>query len=137
MPILIHLLYFCQEVYIAKAINEKQKPNLYQPEMSNYIVIYITTSSVTEAKKIGRVLVEEKLAACSNIISPIRSIYSWQGKICDDKEALMILKTKKKLFKQIVARVEKLHSYDVPEIIAMPIIEGSDKYLSWLNEETK
>jgi periplasmic divalent cation tolerance protein len=131
------LLYFRQEVSIAKTINKKQKSNLYQPEMSNYIVIYITTSSATEAKKIGRVLVEEKLAACSNIISPIRSIYSWQGKICDDKEALMILKTKKKLFKQIVARVEKLHSYDVPEIIAMPIIEGSDKYLSWLNEETK
>ncbi|MEK6766568.1 MAG: divalent-cation tolerance protein CutA [Planctomycetota bacterium] len=105
--------------------------------MSNYIVIYITTRSVNEAKKIGRALVEEKLAACSNIISPIRSIYSWQGKICDDNEALMILKTKKKLFKQIVARVEKLHSYDVPEIIAMPIIEGSSKYLSWLNKETK
>lgn len=105
--------------------------------MSNYIVIYITTRSVNEAKKIGRALVEEKLAACSNIISPIRSIYSWQGKICDDKEALMILKTKKTLFKQIVARVEQLHSYDVPEIIAMPIIEGSGKYLSWLNKETK
>jgi periplasmic divalent cation tolerance protein len=105
--------------------------------MSNYIVIYITTASVNEAKKIGRALVEEKLAACSNIISPIRSIYSWQGKICDDKEALMVLKTRKKLFNQIVKRVEKLHSYDVPEIIAMPIIEGSSKYLSWLNEETK
>ena len=105
--------------------------------MSNYIVIYITTGSVNEAKKIGRVLVEEKLVACSNIISPIRSIYSWQGKICDDKEALMVLKTRKKLFNQIVKRVEKLHSYDVPEIIAMPIIEGSSKYLSWLNEETK
>jgi periplasmic divalent cation tolerance protein len=105
--------------------------------MTNYIVIYITTGSVNEAKKIGRALVEEKLAACSNIISPIRSIYSWQGKICDDKEALMILKTRKKLFNQIVKRVEKLHSYDVPEIIAMPIIEGSSKYLSWLNEETK
>ncbi len=105
--------------------------------MSNYLVIYITTSSVSEAKKIGRTLVEEKLVACSNIISPIRAIYSWQGKICDDKEALMILKTKKKLFKQIVKRVEKLHSYDVPEIIAIPIIEGSSKYLSWLNEETK
>ncbi|MFV1975263.1 MAG: divalent-cation tolerance protein CutA [Candidatus Scalindua sp.] len=105
--------------------------------MSNYIIIYITTASVNEAKKIGRALVEEKLAACSNIISPIRSIYSWQGKICDDKEALMILKTRKQLFKQIVKRVEKLHSYDVPEIIAMPIIEGSSKYLSWLNEETK
>ncbi len=105
--------------------------------MSNYIVIYITTGSVNEAKKIGRALVEEKLVACSNIIFPIRSIYSWQGKICDDKEALMVLKTKKKLFDQIAKRVEKLHSYDVPEIIAMPIIEGSSKYLSWLNEETK
>jgi len=105
--------------------------------MSDYIVVYITTSSVSEAKKIGRLLVEEKLAACSNIISPIRSIYSWQGRICDDKEALMILKTKRKLFKNIVARVEKLHSYDVPEIIAIPIIEGSGKYLSWLNKETK
>ncbi|MHC4267490.1 MAG: divalent-cation tolerance protein CutA [Planctomycetota bacterium] len=105
--------------------------------MNNYIVIYITTSSINEAKKIGHALVEEKLIACSNIISPIRSIYSWQGKICDDKEALMILKTRKKHFKQIVKRVEKLHSYDVPEIIAIPIIEGSDKYLSWINKETK
>lgn len=105
--------------------------------MANHIVIYITTGSISEAKKIGRTLVEEKLVACSNIISPIRSIYSWQGKICDDKETLMVLKTQKKLFKQIVKRVEKLHSYDVPEIIAIPILEGSKKYLSWLNEETK
>ena len=105
--------------------------------MPNHIVIYITTGSISEAKKIGHTLVEEKLVACSNIISPIHSIYNWQGKICDDKEALMILKTKKKLFKQIVKRVEELHSYDVPEIIAMPIIEGSSKYLSWINEETK
>ena len=105
--------------------------------MSNHIVIYITTGSISEAKKIGRTLVEEKLVACSNIISPIRSIYSWQGEICDDKEALMVLKTRKKLFKQIVKRVEELHSYDLPEIIAMPIIEGSEKYLSWINEETK
>ncbi len=105
--------------------------------MSNYIVIYITTGSISEAKKIGRTLVEEKLVACSNIISPIRSIYSWQGEICDDKEVLMVLKTRKALFKQIVNRVEDLHSYDVPEIIAMPIIEGSTKYLSWINEVTK
>ncbi len=105
--------------------------------MNDYIVIYITTSSINEAKKIGSALVKEKLVACSNIISPISSIYSWQGKICDDKEALMILKTKRILFKQIVKRVEKIHSYDVPEIIALPIIDGSDKYLSWINEETK
>lgn len=105
--------------------------------MPDHIVIYITTGSISEAKKIGRTLVEEKLVACSNIISPIRSIYSWQGKICDDKEVLMVLKTKKKLFKQIAKRVEELHSYDVPEIIAIPIIEGSSKYISWINEETK
>ncbi len=105
--------------------------------MSDYIVIYITTGSVNEAEKIGRALVEEKLAACSNIISPIRSIYSWQGKICDDKEALMVVKTRKKHFEQIVKRVETLHSYDVPEIIAIPIVDGSSKYMSWLNEETK
>lgn len=102
--------------------------------MNNYIVIYITTSSLNEAKIIGRSLVEEKLAACSNIIFPIHSIYSWQEKICDDEEALIILKTMKNHFKQIVERVEKLHSYDVPEIIALPIIEGSGKYLSWINE---
>jgi len=105
--------------------------------MSNHVVIYITTGSESEAEKIGHTLVEEKLVACSNIISPIRSIYSWQGKICDDKEALMMLKTKKELFKQIIKRVEELHSYDVPEIIAIPIIDGSSKYLSWINEETK
>jgi periplasmic divalent cation tolerance protein len=105
--------------------------------MQNHIVIYITTGSISEAKKIGRILVEEKLVACTNIISPIHSIYSWQGKICDDKEALMVLKSKQKLFNQIVKRVEELHSYDVPEIIAIPIIEGSSKYLSWLNKETK
>jgi len=105
--------------------------------MSNYIVIYVTTGSISEAKKIGRTLVKEKLVACSNIISPIHSIYNWQGKTCEDKEALMMMKTKKKLFKQIVKRVEELHSYDVPEIIAMPIIEGSSKYISWINDETK
>ncbi len=105
--------------------------------MPDYTVIFITTSSPDEAEKIGRALVEEKLVACSNIVSPIRSIYRWQGKICDDKEALMILKTKKELFKQIEKRVKALHSYDVPEVISMPIIEGSNKYLSWLNSETK
>ncbi len=105
--------------------------------MDNHIVIYITTGSVDEAKTIGRALVEEKLVACSNIISPIQSIYSWQGEICSDKEALMILKSRKKLFQQIVKRVEELHSYDVPEIIAMPIIEGSREYLSWIDDETK
>ena len=105
--------------------------------MSNYIVVFVTTNSAKEAKKISRTLVEEKLAACCNIISPIQSIYQWQGKICEDKEILIMLKTKKNLFKQVDARVRELHSYEVPEVIAIPIVEGSDKYMSWLKNETK
>lgn len=105
--------------------------------MTNYIVIFVTTSSISEAKKIGRALVENKLVACSNIVSPIHSIYCWQGKVCEDKEALIILKTKKKLFKQVEKRVKELHSYEVPEIIAIPVTEGSDKYLSWVKSETR
>ncbi len=105
--------------------------------MSSYIVIFVTTSSISEAKKIGRALVENKLVACSNIVSPIQSIYRWQGKVCEDKEALIILKTKKKLFKQVEKRVKELHSYEVPEIIAIPVTEGSDNYLSWVKNETR
>ena len=104
--------------------------------MSHYIVIFITTSSLDEAKKLGRTLVEEKLVACSNIIPSVHSIYRWQGELCDGEEALMVLKTKKELFSQIEARVKELHSYLVPEIIAMPIIEGSENYLSWVKGET-
>ncbi|MCP5005520.1 MAG: divalent-cation tolerance protein CutA [Planctomycetes bacterium] len=105
--------------------------------MSGYIIIFITASSVDEAKKLGRVLVEEKLVACANIMSSVHSIYHWQGELCDDEEVLMVLKTKRELFSPVEVRVRELHSYDVPEIIAMPIIEGSDNYLSWLRDETK
>jgi periplasmic divalent cation tolerance protein len=105
--------------------------------MPDYTVIFVTTSSPDESEKIGRALVEEKLVACANIVPSIRSIYHWQGKICDDKETLIILKTKKELFEQIEQRVKELHSYEVPEIISMPIIEGSNEYLSWLENETK
>lgn len=105
--------------------------------MSNCIVIYITISSRDEAKKLGRALVEEKLVACTTIMSPVHSIYHWQGELCDDEETLMILKTKRELFSEIEVRVKELHSYAVPEIIAMPIVEGSENYLSWLRNETK
>jgi len=105
--------------------------------MANYMVIFITTSSIDEAKKLGRTLVEEKLVACSNILSPVHSIYQWKGEMCEGEEALLVLKTKRELFRQIESRVRELHSYDVPEIIAMPIIEGSEDYLSWVESETR
>ncbi|MFZ6017423.1 MAG: divalent-cation tolerance protein CutA [Nitrospirota bacterium] len=100
------------------------------------IVVFITTSSEDEAVKIARALVEARLAGCVNIIRNIRSIYSWQGKIEDEPEVLMVVKTQKALFDNLSKKVKELHSYTVPEIIAMPIVEGSEDYLKWLREVT-
>lgn len=107
-----------------------QNPN------SEEIVILITTPHEDEALKIARSLVEARLAACVNIIKDIRSIYSWQGKIEDDSEVLLIVKTRKELFESLSEKVKELHSYSVPEIIALPIISGSEDYLKWINEVT-
>ena len=100
------------------------------------IVVFITASNEDEAAKIARTLVEARLAGCVNIIKNIRSIYSYQGKIEDEAEVLMIVKTQKPLFDAFIKKVKELHSYTVPEIIAMPIIEGSEDYLKWLREVT-
>lgn len=101
------------------------------------IVVYITASGEEEAAKIARILVEERLAACVNILKDARSIYRWQGKIEDEKESLMIIKTRKELFDPLVKRVKEVHSYTVPEIISLPIIEGSEDYMKWLKEVTR
>ena len=101
------------------------------------IVIYITVPNEEEGVKIARALVEERLAGCVNILRPVRSIYRWQGNIEDDSEALLMVKTQKRLFDQLAGRVRALHSYTVPEIIAMPIVEGSEDYLKWLKEVTE
>jgi periplasmic divalent cation tolerance protein len=100
------------------------------------IIVFITASSEEEAAKIARALVEARLAGCVNIIKNIRSIYSWQGKIEDEPEVLMIVKTQKSLFDSLTKKVEELHSYTVPEIIVLPIVEGSKDYLKWLREVT-
>ena len=100
------------------------------------IVVFITASNEDEAAKISRALVESRLAGCVNIIRNIRSIYSWQGKIEDEPEVLMIAKTRKPLLDALMKRVKELHSYTVPEIIALPIVEGSEDYLKWLREVT-
>ena len=102
----------------------------------NEVVVFITAPTDEEAALIAKSLVESKLAACVNIIGRIRSIYSWQGKIEDDTEVLMIVKTRQELFGPLSSRVKELHSYDVPEVIALPIIEGSEDYLTWLRDST-
>jgi len=101
------------------------------------IVVLITTPSVKEARAIGRRLVEERLVACANILPRIESIFSWQGKICKEAESLMILKTRSARFKRLVKRIKGLHSYSVPEIIAMPIVYGSKDYLDWIQKTTR
>jgi len=103
----------------------------------NEIVVFITASTEEEAVKIARALVESRLAACVNIVKDIRSIYRWQGKIEDEKEVLMIVKSQRKHFATLSEKVKKMHSYQVPEIIAFPIIEGLENYLKWLREATE
>ena len=81
-------------------------------------------------------LLEERLVACVNILSPVRSLYRWQGRIADDREWLLVIKTQTKHFATVEAKVQALHSYDVPEVISLPILAGSSAYLDWIAEET-
>ena len=100
------------------------------------IVVLVTCGSEEEAQKIAHALVEEHLAACVNLVSPIRSIYRWEGKIWDEKEGLLIIKTQKKRFQELEKKIKSLHSYSVPEIIALPVADGSSSYLNWLLDMT-
>jgi periplasmic divalent cation tolerance protein len=104
---------------------------------TEYISVFITAPNEEEAAGISRTLVGERLAACVNIIRPVRSIYRWQGRVEDEQEVLMIVKTKKSLFERLQTRVKELHSYKVPEIIGIPLAEGSKEYLDWLGAETE
>ena len=114
---------------------EKTKEDKNKPK-SGEIVILITAPSTEEAQKIAHSLVSEHLVACANIVSQIQSIFYWQGKVCDEKEILVICKSRAPLFEEISRRVKELHSYTVPEIIALPIIRGSEDYLRWIHEVT-
>jgi periplasmic divalent cation tolerance protein len=100
------------------------------------IVVYVTAPNEDEAAAIAKTLVGERLAACVNIVRPIRSVYMWQGKIEDDTEVLMIMKTQASLFDRLCRKVKELHSYSVPEVIALPVVSGSDDYLAWLRHVT-
>lgn len=105
--------------------------------MSEISIVFVTAGSEEEAVKIGRSLVEEKFAACANIVPGIRSIYRWKGETCDEQEVLIILKTRSLLFPALQSRVKQLHSYEVPEIIAFPLAQGLPEYLDWVIAGTK
>ncbi len=99
-----------------------------------YIVVLVTAKDEEEAKKISEKLLSEKLIACANIVKGIESLFWWEGKIDHSNEALLILKTKRSLFKKVEKAVKSVHSYSTPEIIALPIVAGSQDYLKWINE---
>ena len=102
--------------------------------MTDKIVVLVTGSNVRECKRIAKHLLEKKLIACVNIVPMIQSLYHWQGKIADEKECLMVLKSSREIFPALQDEVEKLHSYSVPEVIALPIIDGAPNYLNWIGE---
>jgi len=104
--------------------------------MTDALVVLITAATEDDAAAIAKALVEGRLAACVNIVKQIRSIYRWQGKIEDEQEVLMIVKTRNELFADLVHTVRELHNYSVPEIIALPIVDGFAGYLDWLRTET-
>ncbi|MBI2347199.1 MAG: divalent-cation tolerance protein CutA [Deltaproteobacteria bacterium] len=103
--------------------------------MEEFIVVYVTVGSAEEAERLAQALVGERLAACVNRLGPVRSVYRWQGQVEQSEEQLLIIKTKRELFGALKKRVQELHSYSVPEIIALPILEGSESYLQWLGEQ--
>ena len=103
----------------------------------DYIVICITCADKKEAYNIANTLLKEKLVACGNIVTGISSIYWWKNRIERSKEVLLTAKTIKTRFSKIVKRVKELHSYDVPEIIALPVICGSKDYLNWIDDSVK
>ncbi len=97
-----------------------------------FTIVFMTAPNKQEAVKIVRTLLEERLIACANILDSVHSLFRWKGKIEEEKEVLVLMKSQKSLFKKLSKRVTELHSYDVPEILALPIVEGSQSYLDWM-----
>ena len=101
------------------------------------IVINCTVPSKKLAKDITRVLMKHKLAACVSTIDNVRSVFSWEGEVCEEKEVLMLIKTRRTNYGKVKLVIEDMHSYSVPEIIALPIVDCSEDYLKWLIKETE
>jgi periplasmic divalent cation tolerance protein len=101
---------------------------------TDFIIVLVTTKDKAEAEKISLALLEAKLIACANIVSPVASCFLWQGKIDRAEECLVIMKSRGDLFVKLEARVRALHSYEVPEVLALPIVGGSADYLAWMGK---
>jgi periplasmic divalent cation tolerance protein len=104
---------------------------------TDFIIVLVTTKDKAEADKISQTLLAEKLIACANIISPVASCFLWQDKIDSAEECHAVMKTRKDLFAELAVRVKALHSYEVPEVLALPVVDGSGEYLAWMRSVLK
>jgi periplasmic divalent cation tolerance protein len=100
-------------------------------------LVYMTTRDREEARRIGRALVESRLAACVNILDPMNSFYWWNNQIQDDQETVLLAKTRADLVEALIAKFKSLHSYEVPCVVTLPILEGNPDFLAWVERETK
>lgn len=105
-------------------------------EAGTFVVVLVTAGSAEEGRRIGRAMVEERLAACVNVVGPIRSIYRWEGAVEEADEHLLVMKARAADVPALTGRVRALHSYDVPEVVALPLTGGSEAYLAWLAAAT-
>jgi periplasmic divalent cation tolerance protein len=105
--------------------------------MTDKIVVLSTCASPEEAEKLARLLVDQHLAACVNVIPRMRSFYRWKGAVESAEECLLVVKSSRALFAPLCAALEKAHSYEVPEVLALPVVEGAANYLSWLHSNIR
>jgi periplasmic divalent cation tolerance protein len=104
--------------------------------MTDALVVLVTAPSAQQAAELARALVEERLAACGNVLPGVRSVYRWEGSVREDAEALLVLKTTRARLEALRERVLALHPYQVPEVLALPVEAGSAAYLAWISAET-
>jgi periplasmic divalent cation tolerance protein len=103
--------------------------------VTDKIVVFTTCESQDQAEQLARHLIEDRLAACVNILPGARSIYRWKDKIEDASEFVLVIKSRRDVFDKLRAAIVRLHSYEIPEVIALPVVDGSDAYLKWLDRE--
>lgn len=103
---------------------------------SSATVVMVTAGSEEQARSIGRILVEERLAACVNVIGPVRSIYRWRDAVEEETEYILLIKTQRRSYQKLERRIRELHTYEVPEILALPATAVSKPYFEWLREST-
>lgn len=109
----------------------------WKQDVDDIVVLLCTVSDADKGAELGQKLVGDGVAACVNVVPGLRSIYRWKGEVCDDPEVLLIIKTQRERMAALAERVEALHPYDTPELIALPVHAGLEAYLGWVRDETK